>query len=280
MAPLVVHLPERSMITISGPDAQSFLQGLVTTDVRQLDIGKAAYGALLAPQGKILFDFFLIREEADSYLLDCPRSQHDALEKRLQFYKLRARIDIATDQERAVHAVVEGSAAGVVEDPRPADIGGRLYANRLPAAAASDEYHRRRIAAGFAEGGMDYQSGELFPHEVNLDQIGGLSFEKGCFIGQEVVSRMEHRGTTRSRVLPCRTDGKLPAMGSNVVSGERTLGRVLSGAGEHILALVRLDRLADSLANGSRPSAEGIALEPRLPEWARFTMPTAAEPAA
>ncbi len=275
MAPHLVHLPERSLITIKGPDAQSFLQGLVTADLGRLEIGKASYGALLAPQGKILFDFFVIREEADRYLLDCHRSQHDALEKRLQFYKLRARIDIATDYVRAVHAVLDDHAPGAVRDPRPADMGDRLYSRQAPAAAAADEYHRRRIALGFAEGGADYPSGEFFPHEANLDQIGGLSFEKGCFIGQEVVSRMEHRGTTRSRILPCRTDGELPAMGSNIAGGGRTVGRVLSGAGHHVLALLRLDRLADSIADGSMLTSQGITLNPCRPVWARFAVPTA-----
>ena len=272
MAPLIVHLPERSLIAISGPEAPGFLQGIITADISRLAVEAATYGALLTPQGKMLFDFFVVREAEDLFLVDCPLVQRDALLKRLQFYKLRARIDVAVDEQRNVHAVVEGNAPGAVRDPRPADMGERLYSRQAPNVGAAQVYHERRVALGFAEGGEDFEPGELFPHEANLDQIGGLSFEKGCFVGQEVVSRMEHRGTARSRILPCRAGDRLPAKGSEIGAGDRAIGRVLSGAGQNVLALLRLDRLAES----AELTADGVALQVRKPAWARFEVPAAA----
>jgi folate-binding protein YgfZ len=270
MAPLVVHLPERSLIGVSGPDARPFLQGIITADINRLEIDAATYGALLSPQGKILFDFFLTREGSDRYLIDCPHAQSEALMKRLQLYKLRANIVIAPDPERQVTAVLEGHVPGAVKDPRPAAMGERLYAAKAPAGETAAAYHERRISLGFAEGGSDFASGELFPHEANLDQIGGVSFEKGCFIGQEVVSRIQHRGTARSRVLPARSQGTLPARGSEIRAGDTVIGRVLSGTGQDLLALLRLDRLADSTTRGLTISAEGVTLEVRKPSWASF----------
>jgi folate-binding protein YgfZ len=270
MGPLVVHLPERSLIRVSGPDARAFLQGVITADINRLEIGAATYGALLTPQGKILFDFFLAREGPDRFLIDCALSQTDGLVKRLGFYKLRANIAIEPDGERQASAVLEGHLPGAFKDPRPAAMGERLYQAKPPAGGAPGAYHQRRIAFGFAECGSDFTSGELFPHEANLDQIGGVSFEKGCFIGQEVVSRMQHRGTARSRVLPARTDGRLPAPGSDIRAGEASIGRVLSGAGENLLTLVRLDRLADSVTRGIPFTAQGIPLQIRKPAWATF----------
>jgi folate-binding protein YgfZ len=275
MAPLFFHLPERALISIAGSDAEAFLQGLVTTDVRRLQVNEASYCALLTPQGKMLFDFFLVREEETRYLADCPLAQRDALMKRLHFYKLRAKVDIEPE-ERSVHWVLEGHAPGAVRDPRPADMGERLYAREGPQPSGSQGYHERRIALGFAEGGMDFEPGELFPHEANLDQIGGLNFEKGCFVGQEVVSRMEHRGTARSRILPCRAaSSRLPARGTHVSAGTLQIGRVMTGAGQNVLALLRLDRLADSAAQDLPLMADGIRLYAQKPAWARFEVPAA-----
>jgi hypothetical protein len=275
MASLVYHLPERALVTIAGSDAQAFLQGLITADISRLHAKEAVYGALLTPQGKILFDFFTIREAEDRYLIDSPLAQRDALLRRLQFYKLRAKIEIEAEEQRKVYAVVEGHATGAVRDPRPADMGERLYSRQAPAEGGTHEYHERRVALGFAEGGMDFESGELFPHEANLDQIGGLSFEKGCFIGQEVTARMEHRGTARSRILPCRARGRLPAKGSEIGAGDRAVGRVLSGAGQDVLALLRLDRLADCAEQSLELIADGTPLQARKPAWARFDVPIA-----
>ena len=273
MASKVIHLPERCLISLAGSDARVFLQGLITADISGLPVNEATYAALLTPQGKILFDFFVIREEEDRYLIDCPCPQRDPLLKRLQFYKLRAKIDVDVDEHRKVYVVFDGDAPGALRDPRPADMGKRLYSRRASADGGTHEYHERRISLGFAEGGMDFESGELFPHEVNLDQIGGLSFEKGCFIGQEVVSRMEHRGTARSRILPCRAGGRLPANGSAIIAGERAVGRVLSGAGQDVLALLRLDRLTDGAAQSLELIADGASLLARKPAWARFDVP-------
>lgn len=271
MARKIVLLHDRSLISVTGPDAPKFLQDLITADIDGLAMNQAAYTGLLTPQGKILFDFFVIREER-GYLIDCLLEQREQLIKRLMFYKLRAKLDIALDG-RQVAAVLEGAAEGAISDPRANGMGARLYALQGEAKGVVDDYHRRRISQGLAEGGHDYGSGELFPHEANFDQIGALSFRKGCFVGQEVVSRIEHRGTARSRILPCRVEGKLPAKGSEVKAGSATVGSVCSAIGDRLLALLRLDRL-DEAHRGNIPVMAGESrLYPMKASWADYDVP-------
>jgi folate-binding protein YgfZ len=271
MAQKIVHLHDRGLVSVTGPDAPKFLQDLVTADIDGLAINQAAYAGLLTPQGKILFDFFVVCEDR-GYLIDCLLEQREQLIKRLMFYKLRAKLDIAPDG-RQVAAVLEGTAEGAISDPRANGMGARLYALQERANGVIDDYHRRRISQGLAEGGHDYSSGELFPHEANFDQIGALSFRKGCFVGQEVVSRIEHRGTARSRILPCRVEGKLPAKGSEVKAGSTTVGSVCSGMGDRLLVLLRLDRLEEA-HRGDIPVMSGESrLYPRKASWARYNVP-------
>lgn len=272
MTPKIVALTDRGLISVSGEDAQKFLQDLVTADVDGLSAGDATYAGLLTPQGKVLFDFFIIAE-ARAYLIDCVLSQRDALIKRLTFYKLRAKLAIATAEDRQVGAVLEGSVPKGIDDPRTKAMGQRCYDGPGIGEEETLAYHRRRIALGLAEGGQDFESGEIFPHEANFDQIGALSFHKGCFVGQEVVSRMEHRGTARSRILPCRVEGALPAKGGDISAGGKVIGRACSGAGDRLLALLRLDRLEEAHGSGLPVAAGGSRIYPERPPWAHFTLP-------
>jgi hypothetical protein len=270
MAQNIISLSERGLISVSGGDALKFLQDLVTADMEGLAIGQAHYAGLLTPQGKILYDFFIAREE-QGYLIDCVAEQRDELIKRLNFYKLRAKLDVRPD-ERQTAAALDEPVERAVRDPRSADMGWRFYGAGVSGMNPVD-YHRRRILHGLAEGGHDFRSGELFPHEANFDQIGALSFSKGCFVGQEVVSRIEHRGTARSRILPCRIEGALPAKGAAVEAGSKIIGSVCSGLGDRALALLRLDRLEEA-RNGNVPLMAGASrLFPKKPGWARYSVP-------
>ena len=263
-------LPDRAVVKIAGPEAQGFLHNLLTADIERLQPGEAAYAALLSPQGKMLFEFFVLND-GTGFFLDCAASQKAELLKRLGFYRLRAKLALSDvgDMEVAV-SPHEPKQALRYADPRTRDLGWRMIVKEssLPKA---DGYHAARIRLGLADSDADLGSGEFFPHEANLDQLGGVSFEKGCYVGQEVVSRMEHRGTARSRILPVRFDAEAPPKGSEIKGGEKVIGKVLSSVGEDALALIRIDRLAEA---ADALMAGGQALRVRKPSWVRYEVKT------
>lgn len=262
------RLSGRAVISVEGPEAGPFLNNLLTADVTHLAAGAATYAALLTPQGKILSDMLVLRQ-GDGYLIDCAAGQRAELMKRLTMYRLRARVEIAARDDLAVGGSPKEIPGGY-RDPRSPEIGWRIIGT--PEGEAED-YDAARIAAGLADSAADIGSGEFFPHEANLDQLGGVSFKKGCYVGQEVVSRMEHRGTARSRILPVVLDGAAPAKGADIRAGEKQVGTLLSSAGSDALALIRLDRLAEAAAP---LMAEGVTLRVRKPSWARYDVPGAA----
>jgi folate-binding protein YgfZ len=159
---------------------------------------------------------------------------------------------------------------GGYRDPRSTDIGWRVIG--APEGEA-EGYDAARIAAGLADTSADLGSGEFFPHEANLDQLGGVNFRKGCYVGQEVVSRMEHRGLARSRILPVVLEGAAPLKGTDIRSGEKQVGTLLSSSGSSALALIRLDRLADATAP---LMADGVTVTVLRPAWATYEVPGAA----
>ena len=264
----IALLPDRAVLSVTGVDARTFLQSLATCDVETLTPGKAAFGALLTPQGKILFDFFLVCVDETTFLLDTAAAQAPALAKRLAMYRLRAKVAIAPKDDRVVAAWgdVAVTPPGVrFTDPRAADMGERIVIEDTvaePATQAGDAtvYAAHRIACGVPAGGIDFAWGEAFPHEVNMDLLHGVSFTKGCYVGQEVVSRMEHRATVRRRVLRATYAGAPPTTGSEIRAGEVLIGTVGSAVDGGALVAVRTDRLADVLAAGTIPTADGIAL--------------------
>lgn len=261
------RLPDRALFRVDGPDAAHFLHNLLTADIEGLPPGGQRYAALLTPQGKILSDLFVIRD-GDGFLIDCAASQKADLMKRLGFYKLRAKVVIADTPDLSV-AVSPATGDGV-EDPRTPGMGSRRVTREV--LADSPDYDAARIALGLGHSDFDIGSGEHFPHEANLDQLGAVSFRKGCYVGQEVVSRMEHRGTARNRILPIALDGPAPARGSEIRSGDRLIGTVLSSAGDAALALIRLDRLADAAAPLLTDAVTVTVLKPR---WARYDVSNA-----
>ncbi len=262
------RLPGRALLRLEGPDAGHFLHNLVTSDTEGLAQNEARYAALLTPQGKILFDFFVIRA-GDGYFIDCAASQKADLLKRLGFYKLRAKVTISDSGDAPGVSMTEPEADFRYVDPRSPAIGWRFIdsSGSLPDAIG---YNAARVGLGLADTDADLGSGEFFPHEANLDQLGGVSFQKGCYVGQEVVSRMEHRGTARSRILPVTLDGAAPPKGSDIRAGEKQVGTLLSSSGQHALALIRLDRLADA----SEPLLTGtVTVAVLKPRWARYDVP-------
>ena len=281
------HLVDRGVIRVSGADARGFLQGLLTSDIDAVTPARAGYGALLTPQGKIISDCFVVAipdEDGGGFLLDAPLLQTQDLMKRLKLYKLRAMV--ALDDLTAASAVIassDGAAlpeeAGLVyADPRLPALGQRAITDREDVATVApadmDDYHARRIGLGIPDGGRDFIYGDAFPHEALLDQTGGVSFRKGCYIGQEVVSRMQHRGTARTRIVPIVfTEGLVTEMGVEATAGGKTLGRVGSCANGRGLALLRLDRVADALAAGETLDAGGLAFTLKKPDFIRFPFP-------
>jgi folate-binding protein YgfZ len=280
-------LPDRAVVKVTGDDARRFLHGLVTADVETLQPGAARFGALLTPQGKIIADFVIVAD-ADGFFLDCPQAPAEALAARLTMYKLRAKVTVADlSKDLGVIAVWDGGPAAAsapgYPDPRLPALGLRML---LPPARAADTaaqlgaelvdaaaYEAHRIAHGVPQGGLDFVYGDAFPHEADMDQLAGVDFGKGCFVGQEVVSRMQHRGSARTRVMPVRYDGLAPDPGVPVTAGEKTVGRMGSSAGGRGLALLRLDRIADAAGHGLPLTAGGVTLRVGKPDWARFAMP-------
>ena len=257
-------LDDRGIVDVEGVDARALLQRLVTSDVASLKPGEARYAALLSPQGKIAVDFILVDSTPEGggnrFLIDCPSSLAADLAKRLTMYRLRAAVRIA---DRSADSGVtahwpEGPGA---RDPRHPDLGTRSIGDRAPPdPAARLGYEAHRIALGVPDGGRDFAYGEAFPHDANLDRLGGVDFGKGCYVGQEVVSRVHHRGTARRRIVPVRFEGRAPAQGSDITVGEigiGTMGTSVAGLG---LATVRTDRAAEAAALGAPAIADGVHL--------------------
>jgi len=282
----VALLPDRALVTVTGPDAAALLQGVLTCNVETLQDAEARLGALLAPQGKILFDF-LISRIPDGFRLDTAIDRAADLAKRLTLYRLRAQVAIAVDPTVAVAAAWAGASpaveTGTVADTRHVDLGARLYAaeGAFSADAAEADYHRHRVRLAVPEGGRDYAYGDAFPHEAMMDQLGGVDFKKGCYVGQEVVSRMQHRGTARTRILAAHYPGEAPPPGAEINAGGKVLGTTGSAGENRGLALVRLDRLGDALAVGETVLAGDRPVTFEKPAYATFAFPEAAgSPAA
>jgi tRNA-modifying protein YgfZ len=259
--------PDRAVISISGDGALAFLHNLLTCDVVGLTQGQAAYGALLSPQGKILHDVFVFNT-GDQVLVDCAAEQRDALLQKLMMYKLRAKLTIIARDDLEVAVGDEGYV-----DPRNAQMGHRFFAAN-GAFKAGEGYDAVRISLGLADSIRDIGTNNLFPHEANLDQFGGVNFTKGCYVGQEVVSRMQHRGTARSRILPVTGQGLIK--GASITSADKTIGEILSSTGTNALALIRLDRLDDATAP---LLSNAVTLKVQKPDWIKYevTIPEAAQ---
>ena len=280
------QLTDRGAVSVVGPDAEKLLQGLVTNDLPQA-AGEATFAGLLSPQGKILFDFFIVRT-ADGFLLDVARDKAAELAKRLTLYRLRSNVQIADrsdDLSIAVGWDIEADAdqpppwiVASFRDPRLMGLGRRVISDAAQtpvnsgSTASEAAYHTHRIALGVPEGGRDYAYGDTFPHEALFDQIHGVSFDKGCYVGQEIVSRMQHRGTARKRIVRVTGQRALPESGTEILAGTVAIGALGSIDGSHGLGLVRLDRAAEFKAKGVDLTAGGVLLTLRAPAFATFSL--------
>jgi folate-binding protein YgfZ len=292
----IALLPDRGVVRVDGPDAEKFLNGSITADLGVLAVQGALHSALLTPQGKMLFEFFVTRSTNGAFLLETGRDLADDLVKRLKMFRLRAKMEVENVSAAWEVAAAWGGPAPPVDqerivyvDPRLPHMGWRLLGRVPPGFAAdgvkadvewvaAEAYHAHRIDLGVPDAGKDYALGDTFPHEADLDLLGGVSFTKGCFIGQEVVSRMKHRGTARKRVVPVEGEAPL-ASGAPVTAGTAEIGCVGSVAGTRGLAMVRLDRAGEAAAKGEPLRAGGIAIQLRKPAWAAFELGPPQSPA-
>ncbi|MBR1214430.1 folate-binding protein YgfZ [Bradyrhizobium sp. JYMT SZCCT0180] len=271
-------LTDRGVVKVSGEDARNFLNGLVTTDLTLLRPGLGRFGALLTPQGKITADFLITEAPSGhggGFLIDVPRPLAKGLADKLGFYKLRAKVAVENlSDSLGVLAVWDGEPDVKPDlafaDPRNETLGWRILVPEelkqkvadLIGAELVDEaaYEVHRIAIGVPRGGLDFMYSDAFPHETNMDRLHGIDFDKGCYVGQEVVSRMQHRGTARTRALRVTLEDFSPEVGIPVVAGDKPVGTMGSTAGGHGIALLRTDRVADALDAGLSLSAGGLAI--------------------
>jgi folate-binding protein YgfZ len=284
-------LPDRGVLKVVGDDARRFLNGLATNDIGKLTAGQARYAALLTPQGKIVGDFIVVEAPAadgGGFFLDVPKALARTLVDKLNFYKLRAKV-LVEDLSEVLGVMAVWGGRGESEyglsyaDPRLPALGWRIMLPpHLASKAAADlgaepvdpeAYEAQRIALGVPRGGEDFVYGDTFPHEADMDQLAGVDFGKGCYVGQEVVSRVEHRNSARSRLVPVTYANAAPLSGLPVMAGDKQVGTSGSGANGRGLALLRLDRVADALASGTPLTCGGVGLRLMKPDWAKFAWP-------
>lgn len=286
-------LPDRGVVKVAGEDARNFLNGLVTTDVDRLKPGLGRFGALLTPQGKIIVDFLITEVPAGhggGFLIDCPRALAETLATKLKFYKLRAKVTVEI-LDLGVLAAWDGQPAAQPDlafaDPRSEALGTRILIPEDLKEKLSDligaelvdasKYEAHRIALGVPRGGLDFTYSDAFPHETNMDRLAGVDFDKGCYVGQEVVSRMQHRGTARTRSVKVLLDGPSPEAGATILAGDKPVGTIGSTSGGKGIALVRIDRVAEALDASQPLTAGGLVLKLAEPDVVRIPLkpPTA-----
>ena len=259
-------LEDRALIRLSGPDWRSFLQGLITQDVETMAEGELRYAALLTPQGRLLHDLFVIAA-ADGAWLDVLAQTRDALVARLKMYRLRAKVEIEAVEGSvcALFGTAAKSGEGWRRDPRLPALGWRGIDLPPPEGAVlggGDAYDRHRLTLGVADVARDRLADRAYALEANLDLLNGVDFRKGCFVGQETTSRMKRRSVVKSRLVPIRFEGEVPASGAEVLNGTLRAGEVASGVHGIALALMRLDRaVGATLIVEDRPVALSI------PDW-------------
>jgi len=289
-------LSDRGVLSLQGEDARTWLQGLISNDIRKLSPERSIYATLLTPQGKFLFDFILF-ERDDRLLLDTEAARLTELKKRLGFYKLRSKVTIedASAEFSVAAAVGEGDAktlgidrplpgatrpfAGGLAaiDPRLAALGCRIVAPRAGLVSALEaagfapglDFEAHRLALGVPDGSRDMTPDGAFLLESNVEELNGVDFDKGCYVGQETTTRTKRRGVVRKRLLPVECGGDLPRPGSIIMSGGAEAGEMRSSRGGRGLALLRLDVVGAAKADPDGLSVGDTKLRLRWPNWLR-----------
>lgn len=289
MSIAAVKLENRALIHMKGADAETLLQGLITFDMERLKTNDSGFGALLTPQGKVLFDFIIL-PMGDGFLFDTLAGAGSDLLKRMSMYKLRSDVQLEDVSDAySVLAFVPSSpddalpklSDPIVSDPRHVGLGYRAYvpvadvdvvlAKANVSLDTSSSYTAKRVELAIPEAPVDYKYADVFPHDINLDQMHGVGFDKGCFVGQEVVSRVKHRGTARKRIVIVSSDDKLPEPGTDIQSENKSIGTLGSVADNKGLAMVRLDKVNDVLEEGRNINAGDVRVTPALPDWVSFS---------
>jgi folate-binding protein YgfZ len=293
-----VILNNRGLLGVSGEDATDFLQGLVSNDVTRVSPDRAQYSALLSPQGKYLHDFFICQIDGN-LLIDCEADRLDDLKRKLTMYKLRSKVELADRSEDfAVAALIGDGVADALElenqeglskpfhggvvfiDPRLAGIGGRAVIPRSSAeeelgkagfpAGTLDEYETARLQFGLPDGSRDMIVDKAILLENGFNELNGVDWDKGCYMGQELTARTHYRGLIKKRLMPVRVEGPLPAPGTPLMLGDKQAGEMRSGLGNQGLAMIRLEQFESIMESGEALSADGAHLHPAKPDWAEF----------
>jgi folate-binding protein YgfZ len=289
-------LTDRSIVKFAGDDARVFLNSLFTANISTLTPGESRYSALLTAQGKLIVDAFVTQapaEKGEGFYFDTPASQLPTFLAKMKGYNLRRKYVVEDlSGQLGILAVWNGTAATAKypchTDPRLPALGQRIMLPPGEAAALAAEigaelqpqeaFEAHRIALGIPRGDLDFVYGDAFPHEADMDQLHGIDFKKGCFVGQEVVQRMERRNTARTRVVPVTFDGAAPSPGAEVMAAEKSVGTIGSTVDGRGLALLRLDRAEDALAAGHALKAGDVTLRLVKPDWVQFPFPGEAKP--
>lgn len=285
---------------MGGGDRLGFLQGVISNDIDKVGHARAIYAALLTPQGKVVHDFFALPEPGgERLLLDCERRRIEDLERRLAVYRLRAEVtfeDVSEDYDvvalfgagapkaaglsaEAGHAASLGRGVAYV-DPRLAAAGARAVLPKAEAAATlealgfaaaeADDYDRWRLGLGLPDGSRDILVEKSFPLECGFDELNGVDYEKGCYVGQELTARTHYRGKVRKRLVPVRLEGKPPEPGAPIMLGERSAGEMCSAREGRGIALLQLDRIAEAVRDGAAFTAGSARITAEKPAWAAF----------
>ena len=291
--PRALILDDRGVLAVEGPDGRSFLQGLISNDVEKVSTERTIWSALLTPQGKFLHEFFIFNPEPEVLLLDCEAERLADLKKRLSLYKLRSDVTVrdASDCYFVAALFAEGAldhlglpaepgrtaplASGqAAVDPRLAGLGARAMMVRPADGASLDlpgfdpaergEYDRLRISLGVPDGSRDLQVEKAILLENGFDELHGIDWDKGCYMGQELTARTRYRGLVKKRLLPVRFDGPAPTPGSQVTCEGKDAGTLCSSIGDRGLALLRIERLDGPLLAG------GTVLTPEPPDWIKL----------
>ncbi|MFZ5782074.1 MAG: YgfZ/GcvT domain-containing protein [Pseudomonadota bacterium] len=278
-------LPHRGVIAVSGADRVAFLQGLISNDAARATPGQAVWAALLTPQGRFLNDMFVIDGGAETLLLETERERAPALARKLGLYKLRSKVTVEDRSAAMEVAAIFGGqiermspldGAVVFADPRLAALGWRmlapagraadLLAERGTTAASIEDYDALRLSLGVPDGSRDLVVEKALLLENGFDELNGVDWHKGCYMGQELTARTKYRALIKKRLLPVRIEGRLPAPGTLIFKDGQEVGELRSGSGNRALAVLRLD----AVKAGDSLSAGDATLVPEIPSWMRL----------